>query len=182
MTRSLSGDVLHNLMPDYDIADIAHVADNEQMQQVVTQTNLRVPKLCNSRELETYGCVSVTMDPLTLAVGAAEPHTTFKLPRRLFFGAGRDGEELEVSGTIEGVHVFGVPFLGYIETREDRRGEGVASSILPILNLIAESVYGSALTSGPADYINDNGNGLLGRLISDHSLRTNELGFVERSS
>lgn len=170
------------MLPGHDIDDIPAVLNNPLLKQVIEGSYERICMPYSHRELEKAGSVAIGLGGCSLVVGGSEPDPETRLPKRLFFGAGMEGEPLRVFGTLEGTQAYGAPFVGYIETRQDLRRQGLASKVLPVLNIVTESVYGQKLTSGPAYYLSDDGRQLHDYLAQDKVLRVNSLGFTEGSS
>jgi hypothetical protein len=159
-------------------SDIDALLDDDLLQRVVKQTSNRIAMLCDPCEIIASGSISIPTDRRRLVLGAASAHAATGLPSRIFFGAGVADEDLHILGTLEGTQAYGVPFVGYIETREDKRRSGLASHFLPILSNIVEVIYGSPLTSGPQTYLSEAGRMLQANLAQVHNLAPNDLGFV----
>lgn len=177
--KFLTSEALHPVLPDHDIDDVPLVLKNPLLTQVIEDSYRRISMPYSHRELERSGSVAIELDDLSLVVGGSEPHPETGFPKRLFFGAGVEDEPLRVFGTIEGTQAYGVPFVGFIETRSDLRRQGLASVVLPLLNAVTESVYGEALTSGPEYYLSDDGRQLTDKLSRDYQLGINDQGFAE---
>jgi len=177
MPKILSSEALIKVST-LEIIDIPNPFEDIILTRLSVALNNIVPKFCEPVEMVETGIVSINLDPIRLVVSASKPNLKTKLPTVLFFGAGIEYDDLDIFGTIMGPQSEGVPFVGYIETRPDRRRSGLAAKILPILNEVSKTVYSLPLTAGPGSYLNDDGMALLTSIASRGNLQVNDLGYI----
>lgn len=177
MNKSLHAELWEDSLPSGDITDIDNIRDSALLLAMITATNQRLPRFCKPATIARMGSVSVALEELEIVAASDALHPASGLPERFFFGMGRE-DELYVSGTIEGPQVYGVPFVGYIETCDDLRRKGYASRILPILHSVSQHLYDCPLSSGPSYYLSNDGQALQASQARVHGLRQNHLGFI----